>query len=204
MSRNIKPVWKQSRRLGYSLLGTGKELQRKPYAPGDHGRNNRSKPSEYATQLREKQKVRLMYGLNERQFQNLFVRAGKIKSEYTHGENLLNLLESRLDNLVYKMGFALTRKQARQMVNHGHVIVDGKRVDIPSYIVKPGQVISLKEKSKNLDIVKTAIDSTVSRPNYVTFDDKKLEGTFVREPVRDELDPDIFEQLFVVYYNKRL
>lgn len=204
MSRNTKPIWKQSRRLGYSLLGTGKELQRKPYAPGDHGKNNRSKPSEYATQLREKQKARLLYGLNERQFRNLFVKAGKIKSEYTHGENLLNLLESRLDNLVFKLGLALTRRQARQLVTHGHVTVDGKRVDIPSYIVQPGQVISLKEKSKTLEIVKTAVDSTVSRPNYVSFDENKLEGTYVRVPVRDELDPDIDEQLIVEYYNKRL
>ncbi|BDR56199.1 30S ribosomal protein S4 [Xylocopilactobacillus apis] len=204
MSRNIKPIWKQSRRLGYSLLGTGKELQRRPYAPGDHGRNNRSKPSEYSTQLKEKQKARLLYGLNERQFRNSFIKAGKINSEYTHGENLLNLLESRLDSLVYRFGFALTRRQARQLVNHGHITVDGKRVDIPSYIVEPGQVISLREKSKNLDIVKTALDSTISRPNYVTFDDNKLEGTYVRVPVRDELDPDIDEQLIVEYYNKRL
>ncbi|BDR58288.1 30S ribosomal protein S4 [Xylocopilactobacillus apicola] len=204
MSRNIKPIWKQSRRLGYSLLGTGKELQRRPYAPGQHGRNNRSKPSEYSTQLKEKQKARLLYGLNERQFRNLFVKAGKVNSEYTHGENLLNLLESRLDNLVFKLGFALTRRQARQLVNHGHVTVDGKRVDIPSYIVEPGQVISLREKSKNLDIVKTALDSTISRPNYVSFEENKLEGTYVRIPVRDELDPDIDEQLIVEYYNKRL
>ena len=204
MSRNIKPIWKQSRRLGYSLLGTGKELQRRPFAPGEHGRNNRSKPSEYATQLKEKQKARLLYGLNERQFRNLFVKAGKIKGEYTHGENLLNLLESRLDNLVFKLGFAITRRQARQLVTHGHVTVDGKRVDIPSYSVQPGQVISLKEKSKSLEVVKTAIDSTISRPNYVSFDENKLEGSYVRVPVRDELTPDIDEQLIVEYYNKRL
>lgn len=204
MSRQTGPIWKQSRRLGYSLLGTGKELQRRPYAPGEHGQNNRSKLSEYGTQLREKQKVRLLYGLNERQFRNLFIKAGKIKGDTTHGENLLNLLESRLDNLVYRLGFGITRRQARQIVTHGHILVDGKRVNIPSYIVKPGQVISLREKSKNLDIVKSALDSTISRPSYVSFEDNKNEGTFIRLPLREELDPDLDEQLIVEYYNKSL
>lgn len=203
MSRYTGPRWKQSRRLGLSLSGTGKELARRPYAPGDHGANNRRKVSEYGQQLTEKQKLRWMYGLNERQFQNLFIRAGKI-TEGTHGDNFMIMLESRLDNLVYRLGLATTRPQARQLVNHGHITVDGKRVDIPSYEVQPGQVIGLRERSQNLQIVSDALDATVSRPAYVTFDDNKKEGTYVRLPTRDELEPDIDESLVVEYYNQKL
>ena len=132
MSRYTGPSWRLSRRLGVSLSGTGKELARRPYAPGDHGNDRRGSLSEYGTQLREKQKLRFMYGLTERQFRNLFKRAGKIK-EGTHGTNFMVLLERRLDNMVYRLGLATTRRQARQLVNHGHITVDGKRVDIPSY-----------------------------------------------------------------------
>ncbi|MFD1432381.1 30S ribosomal protein S4 [Lacticaseibacillus yichunensis] len=203
MSRYTGPRWKQSRRLGLSLSGTGKELARRPYAPGDHGPNSRRKISEYGTQLKEKQKLRWMYGLNERQFQNLFIRAGKIK-EGTHGENFMVLLETRLDNLVYRLGLASTRPQARQLVSHGHITVDGKRVDIPSYEVAVGQVIGLRERSQNLDIVNASLEGTVSRPAYVTFDDNKKEGSLVRLPQRDELEPDIDEALVVEYYNQKL
>ncbi|WP_054665656.1 30S ribosomal protein S4 [Lacticaseibacillus camelliae] len=203
MSRYTGPRWKQSRRLGLSLSGTGKELARRPYAPGDHGANNRRKVSEYGQQLTEKQKLRWMYGLNERQFQNLFIRAGKLK-EGTHGDNFMIMLESRLDNLVYRLGLATTRPQARQLVNHGHITVDGKRVDIPSYEVQPGQVIGLRERSQNLQIVSDALDATISRPAYVSFDDNKKEGTYVRLPTRDELEPDIDESLVVEYYNQKL
>ena len=203
MSRYTGPSWKVSRRLGLSLSGTGKELARRPYAPGDHGPNNRRKLSEYGTQMREKQKLRMMYGLNERQFRNLFVRAGKIK-EGKHGVNLMILLERRLDNLVYRLGFATTRAQARQLVAHGHITVDGKRVDIPSYEVEVGQEISLRERSRNLVIVKSALESTVSRPSFVTFDDTKLTGSLVRLPERDELEPEIDESLVVEFYNQKL
>lgn len=203
MSRYTGPRWKQSRRLGLSLSGTGKELARRPYAPGDHGANNRRKVSEYGQQLTEKQKLRWMYGLNERQFQNLFIRAGKIK-EGTHGENFMILLETRLDNLVYRLGLASTRPQARQLVNHGHITVDGKRVDIPSYEVAAGQVIGLRERSQNLTIINDSLEATVSRPAYVTFDDNKKEGSLVRLPTRDELEPDIDEALVVEYYNQKL
>ncbi|KRN25277.1 30S ribosomal protein S4 [Lacticaseibacillus camelliae DSM 22697 = JCM 13995] len=144
-----------------------------------------------------------MYGLNERQFQNLFIRAGKLK-EGTHGDNFMIMLESRLDNLVYRLGLATTRPQARQLVNHGHITVDGKRVDIPSYEVQPGQVIGLRERSQNLQIVSDALDATISRPAYVSFDDNKKEGTYVRLPTRDELEPDIDESLVVEYYNQKL
>ncbi|WP_054680505.1 30S ribosomal protein S4 [Lacticaseibacillus sharpeae] len=203
MSRYTGPSWKLSRRLGISLSGTGKELARRPYAPGDHGPNSRRKISEYGTQLQEKQKLRRMYGLNERQFRNLFVRAGKI-TEGTHGENFMILLEQRLDNVVYRLGLATTRAQARQLVNHGHITVDGKRVDIPSYEVKPGQEISLRERSQNLAIVNAALEATVSRAAYITFDDNKKAGSLTRLPQRDELEPEIDEALVVEYYNQKL
>lgn len=201
MSRYTGPSWKVSRRLGISLSGTGKELARRPYAPGQHGQNNRRKLSEYGLQLREKQKLRMTYGLSERQFANLFVKAGKIR-EGRHGDNFMILLERRLDNVVYRLGLATTRRQARQLVNHGHITVDGKRVDIPSYEVKPGQVISLRERSKNLQVVKDALEAVVGRAPFVSFDENKMEGSLVRLPEREELDANIDEALVVEYYNK--
>ena len=201
MSRYTGPSWKVSRRLGISLSGTGKELARRPYAPGQHGQNNRRKLSEYGLQLREKQKLRMTYGLSERQFANLFVKAGKIR-EGKHGDNFMILLERRLDNVVYRLGLATTRRQARQLVNHGHITVDGKRVDIPSYEVKPGQVISLRERSKNLQVVKDALEAVVGRARFVSFDENKMEGSLVRLPEREELDANIDEALVVEYYNK--
>lgn len=199
--RYTGPSWKVSRRLGISLSGTGKELARRPYAPGQHGQNNRRKLSEYGLQLQEKQKLRMTYGLSERQFYNLFLKAGKIR-EGKHGDNFMILLERRLDNVVYRLGLATTRRQARQLVNHGHIIVDGKRLDIPSYEVKPGQVISLRERSMNLQIVKDALEAVVGRPAFVSFDDNKMEGSLVRLPERDELDANIDEALIVEYYNQ--
>ncbi|MCM6843722.1 30S ribosomal protein S4 [Latilactobacillus curvatus] len=201
MSRYTGPKWKLSRRLGISLSGTGKELARRPYAPGQHGNDRRGKISEYGMQLSEKQKLRLMYGLTERQFRNLFARAGKIR-EGKHGVNLMILLEQRLDNIVYRLGLASTRAQARQLVNHGHVTVDGNRVDIPSYEVKPGQEISIREKSKNLVIVKDAIEGTVGRPSFVSFDADTMKGSLVRLPERSELEPEIDEALIVEFYNR--
>ena len=201
MSRYTGPSWRVSRRLGVSLSGTGKELERRPYAPGDHGRDRHGKMSEYGMQLREKQKLRMMYGMTERQFANLFVRAGKIK-EGTHGTNFMILLERRLDNMVYRLGLATTRRQARQLVNHGHITVDGKRVDIPSDEVKVGQVISVRDKSKKLDVILSAVDAVVSRPSYVEFDKDKLEGKLVRLPEREDMNADIDEALIVEYYNK--
>lgn len=201
MSRYTGPSWRISRRLGVSLSGTGKELARRPYAPGDHGRDRRSKLSEYGLQLQEKQKLRMTYGMTERQFANLFVRAGKIK-EGTHGTNFMALLERRLDNMVYRLGLATTRRQARQLVNHGHITVDGKRVDIPSYEVTVGQVVGVREKSKDLVIIKSAVEAVVGRPSYVEFDADKLEGSLVRIPEREDLDAEIDESLIVEYYNK--
>ena len=201
MSRYTGPSWRISRRLGVSLSGTGKELARRPYAPGDHGQGRRQKLSEYGTQLREKQKLRFTYGLTERQFYNLFKRAGKIK-EGTHGTNFMILLERRLDNVVYRLGLATTRRQARQLVNHGHITVDGKRVDIPSYEVSVCQVVSVREKSKKLAVITGAVEAVVARPNFVQFDADKLEGSLTRLPEREELEADIDESLIVEYYNK--
>ncbi|AEH54059.1 MULTISPECIES: 30S ribosomal protein S4 [Heyndrickxia] len=200
MARYTGPSWKLSRRLGISLSGTGKELEKRPYAPGQHGPNQRRKLSEYGLQLQEKQKLRHMYGLNERQFHNTFLKAGKMQGK--HGENFMVLLESRLDNLVYRLGLARTRRQARQLVNHGHILVDGKRVDIPSYRVEPGQTIGVREKSRNLDVIKEAIETTTFVPDYLSFDADKLEGTYSRLPERSELPAEINESLIVEFYSR--
>lgn len=203
MSRYTGPSWKQARRLGLSLTGTGKELARRNYVPGQHGPNNRSKLSEYGLQLAEKQKLRFTYGVGEKQFRNLFVQATKVKGG-TLGFNFMVLLERRLDNVVYRLGLATTRRQARQLVNHGHITVDGKRVDIPSYHVEVGQVIGVREKSQNISTIKEAVEATVGRPAFVSFDTEKLEGSFTRLPERDELYPEIDEALVVEYYNQKL
>lgn len=200
MSRYTGPSYKQARRTGFSLLENGKELTRKPYGPGAHGQDRKRRPSTYSVQLREKQKVRFMYGLNERQFVKTYKEAGKMQG--IHGENLLKLLESRLDNLVYRIGFASTRRAARQLVNHGHITVNGKKVDIPSYRCKPGDVITLKEQSVDHKAVKEALSKVMKRAEFVTFDDNKKVGTFVRLPERSELNPEINESLIVEYYNR--
>ncbi|MBS4176009.1 30S ribosomal protein S4 [Lederbergia citrea] len=200
MSRYTGPSWKLSRRLGISLSGTGKELEKRPYAPGQHGPNQRKKHSEYGLQLQEKQKLRHMYGVTERQFKNTFVKAGRMQGK--HGENFMILLEQRLDNLVYRLGLARTRRQARQLVNHGHILVDGRRVDIPSYKVTPGQTISVREKSRNLAIIKESVEATNFVPEFVTFDADKLEGSFTRIPERSELPAEINEAFIVEFYSR--
>ena len=199
MSRFTGSSWKVSRRLAYSISETGKELIKRKYAPGQHGAK-RSKLKEYGLQLQEKQKVRFTYGVSEKQFVKTFNEAAK--QEGKTGVNFLKLLESRLDNLVYRLGFASTRAQARQLVNHGHIVVDGKKVDIPSYRVKPGQKIAMKETSKGLAIVKASLEAKIARPEYVSFDETTMVGTFVRIPERDEFLPEIKEQLIVEYYNR--
>ncbi|WP_096436150.1 30S ribosomal protein S4 [Alteribacter populi] len=200
MARYTGPSWKLSRRLGISLSGTGKELQKRPYGPGEHGPNQRKKMSEYGLQLQEKQKLRHLYGMNERQFRRMFDEAGNMKG--IHGENFMVLLESRLDNLVYRSGLARTRRQARQLVNHGHITVDGGRVDIPSYRVKPGQTISVREKSRNLTIVKDALEVNDFVPAYLDANADNLEATYTRFPERSELPAEISEQLIVEYYSR--
>ena len=201
MSRYTGSSWKVSRRLGFSTLETGREIAKRAYAPGQHGPEKRKKLTEYGRQLQEKQKVRFMYGVNERQFQRLFIMAKKAHG--VTGVEFLRILESRLDNICYRMGLARTRDGARQLVNHGHILVDGKKVDIPSYIVKPGQVITVKEASQKIAPITESVElvGTII-PAYVTFDKEHLTGTYVRYPERKELPADIHEELVVEFYNK--
>jgi len=199
MSRYTGSSWKVSRRLNYSVSETGKELNKRPYAPGQHGQKRR-KISEYGTQLQEKQKVRFTYGVNEKQFKKTFNEAKKMAGK--QGSNFLFLLESRLDNLVYRAGFAKTRQQARQLVNHGHFLLDSKKATIPSMRVKPGQVITIKEKSKDLIVIKEALETVVARQEYVSFDEDKVAATFTRLPERSEILPEIKENLIVELYNR--
>ena len=199
MARYTGPQWKKSRRLGFSTLETGKELAKRPYAPGQHGQK-RKKPTEYGLQLAEKQKVRHMYGVNEKQFRNTFFRASKM--EGITGYNFFCLLESRLDNVVYRLGFATTRRQARQLVNHGHILLNGVKTDIASCQVKVGDVVSVKEKSKSLEIIKSALAAQSHVPGFVEVDAEKMEGKYIRLPERSELNQEINESLIVEYYNR--
>ena len=200
MARNTGPVWKTARRLGFSILETGEELQRRAYAPGQHGPTKRVKLTNYGQQLHEKQKIRFMYGVNERQFYNTFVKASKMKG--VTGENFLAMLESRLDNVVYRLGFARTRRAARQLVNHGHILVNGSKVDIPSYSVKPGAVIEIKEKSRNMKAINEALEATLNTIAFVEVDKEAKKGTFLRLPERSELNSEINELLVVEFYNR--
>ena len=200
MARYTGPGYKKARRLNFSILENGKELAKRPYAPGQHGNDKRKKLSEYGVQLQEKQKVRLLYGLNEKQFRKVFEKAQKMHG--VAGENLLRLLESRIDNLVYRMGLAKTRRGARQLVNHGHITVNNVKVDIPSYTCKPGDVIAVKENSKDHKAMKEALEAVTNRVAFVNFDDKKLSGSYVRYPDRSELNSEINESLIVEFYNR--
>ncbi len=200
MARYTGPAYKKSRRLSFSTLENGKDLARRPYAPGAHGKDRKKKSSEYGVQLQEKQKARFMYGLTEKQFHKVFDKAQKMSG--IAGENLLMLLESRLDNLVYRLGMAKTRRAARQVVNHGHILVNGKKVDIPSYRVMPGDTISVKENSLNHPAILAAVADKVAVPAYLEFDEKKLSGKYLRIPERSELNSEINEQLIVEYYNR--
>ncbi len=200
MARYTGPAYKKSRRLGFSTLENGKDLARRPYAPGAHGKDRKKKSSEYGVQLQEKQKVRFMYGLTEKQFHKVFDKASKMHG--IAGENLLILLESRLDNIVYRLGMARTRRSARQIVNHGHILVNNKKVNIPSYRVMPGDTVSVKEGSLNHPAIIDALELKISVPAYLEFDQKKLTGKYVRIPERSELNSEINEQLIVEYYNR--
>ena len=203
MARYTGPNNKQSRRVNFSVLESGIEFakgKKRAYGPGQHGADRKRKPSNYSVQLTEKQKVRFMYQISEKQFKRLVDESGKMKD--VHGENLLFLLESRLDNLVYRAGFATTRRGARQLVNHGHITVNGKKVDIPSYRVKIGDIISLKEDDKNLKVVTESLEKTTKRVDFVSFDDKKLELKYVRRPERSELNADINEALIIEFYSR--
>ena len=208
MARYRGPVEKIERRLGVSLALKGERrlagksaLDKRPYAPGQHGQR-RAKVSEYGLQLREKQKAKFMYGVSEKQFRRLFKDAAR--KEGNTGENLILLLERRLDNVVYRMGFATTRRFARQLVSHGHILVDGKRVDTPSYRVKPGQKIEIREKSKNNPQIVRAGELTAQTGivPWVDVDREKVFGMFTRFPQREEVVIPIEERLIVELYSK--
>ena len=199
MARYTGPNNKQARRVGFSILENGKDLKR-PYGPGQHGKDRKRKPSNYAVQLNEKQKVRFMYGISEKQFKRLVNESSKMKG--VHGENLFILLESRLDNIVYRIGFASTRRGARQLVNHGHITVNGKKVDIPSYRVKPGDVVGIRENSREHGGIEIALANVKSRVDYISYDEKKKQATYVRYPQRSELNAEINESLIVEYYSR--
>ena len=199
MARYTGPKFKLSRRLGISLSGTGKDLKR-PFPPGQHGANQRRKVSNYGMQLLEKQKLRHMYGLGEKQFRTLFAKAQKLPG--LAGENFMFLLESRLDNLVYRLGFANSRAGARQLVSHGHVTVNGKKVDIASYRVSLGDVIGLREKSQGMASIKEALSNRNHLPAYLEYAEGSFEGKYIRLPERSELSQDIDEKQIVEFYNR--
>jgi len=200
MARYTGPNNKQARRVSFSILENGKDIAKRPYGPGQHGKDKKRKPSNYSIQLTEKQKVRFMYGISEKQFKKLVNDSAKMKG--VHGENLLILLESRLDNLVYRIGFATTRRGARQLVNHGHITVNGKKVDIPSYRVKPGDTIAIKENSSDHKGIELALSNKIKRVDFINYDEKKRVATYVRYPERSELNADINESLIVEFYSR--
>lgn len=201
MARYTGPKSKISRKFGEPILGPSKALQKKNYAPGMHGRGRKRKQSEYAVQLLEKQKVKYIYGILERQFRALFHRAA-VKDGIT-GENLLKYCEARLDNTVYRLGIAPTRRAARQLVSHKHIVVDGEVVNIPSYSLKPGQLISVREKSKSLEAVTTSLSArNAKRYNWVEWDASQMAGKFISYPERDQIPENVNEQLIVELYSK--
>ena len=205
MSRYTGPRARISRRLGVNIFGTKGEtiaLDKRPYPPGEHGRTRRrGNPSEYLTQLQEKQKARFSYGLTERQFRRLYEESNR--RDGVTGDNLLRFLELRLDNVVYRAGMAATRPQARQLVNHGHVDVDGRRVDIPSYRLKKGQVVTLRQKARNMVVVQWNIDVLDRQaPAWLEVADGGHEVTVKELPLRDQIDVPLREQLVVELYSK--
>lgn len=199
--RYTGPDYKRSRRLGFSTLETQQEFKKRSYGPGQHGNARKRKPSEYGKQLIEKQKLIQMYGVNERQFRRLYKIAAA--SEEVTGIAFMRILESRLDNLVYRLGFARTRRGARQLVNHGHITVNDKKVDIPSYICKVGDKIAIKA-GHDLQVVKDALASRAGTVSYLRVDEEKQSGIFLRLPERTELSQDIDEAQIIEYYNRLL
>lgn len=205
--RYTGPKWKRSRRLGFSLLETGEEFNghtlkkgdKREYAPGQHGAAKK-KQSEYGKQLTEKQKLRELYGVSERQFRRLFLLARK--KDGVTGKEFMTILETRLDNLVYRMGFATTRRAARQLISHKHITVNGKVIDIPSYLCNVNDVISLKENSKDLVVVKASLEAQTVTVPFVEVDKEKKSGKFIRLPERNELTKEIDEASIVEYYNR--
>lgn len=197
MAKNMQPVLKRCKTLGIEpgTMGVDKNTNRKP-------KQGRKKMSEYGLQLNEKQKVKFIYGVLEKQFRKYYVMATK-KNGIT-GEMLLQILETRLDNVIYRLGLANTRREARQIVNHGHILVNGKKVDIPSYLVKTGEVITMKEKTRNSDRIKEIVETNSTRtvPNWLDMDKNTLTGKVVALPGREHIDYEVEEHLIVELYSK--
>lgn len=203
MARYIGPKQKISRRFGVPIFGTSRSLEKRNYPPGQHGlRAGRRKKSEYAVALAEKQKLRYQYGVLEKQFRKYFAEASRRRG--VTGEILLQLLEGRLDNVIFRLGLANTRSAARQFVGHGHVLVNGQRVDIPSYSCKAGETITVKESPKSQQLGLRALDLTqaIVVPDWLTIDREKMVGKVMREPTREEIDPLVNEQLIVELYSR--
>ena len=208
MARTIEPDCRQCRREGCKLFLKGERcttkkcaMERRPVIPGQHGNSRRRVTfSEYGTQLREKQKVKRMYGILEKQFRSYYEEAERMKG--VTGENMLSLIERRLDNVVYRMGIGASRKQCRQIVNHGHITVNGRRVDIASYIVKVGDVIAVKESKQDLDAFKSLKGMKIVMPKWLEFDTNTLTGKILALPKREDIDSDIKEQLIIELYSR--
>ena len=208
MARTIQPDCRQCRREGCKLFLKGERctskkcaMERRPVIPGQHGNSKRRVAfSEYGTQLREKQKVKRMYGILEKQFREYYETAERMKG--VTGENMLSLIERRLDNVVYRMGIGASRKQCRQIVNHGHITVNGKRVDIASFLVKQGDVIAIKENKQDIDAFKALRETKIVTPKWLEFDPATLSGKIIALPKREDIDSDIKEQLIIEMYSR--
>jgi len=201
MARYTGPKTKIARKFGEPIFGEDKSFEKKKYPPGQHGNNRRrGKKSEYAIQLMEKQKAKYTYGILERQFRNIFEKANRSKG--VTGEVLLQLCESRLDNLVYRLGIASSRRGARQLVSHRHITVDGKTCNIPSRIIKVGEKIGVREKSKSIIYIENSLSNTSNNYEWISWNSDQLQGTFVNVPERDQIPENIKEQLIVELYSK--
>ena len=201
MARYTGPKTRIARKFGEAIFGPDKVLSKKNYPPGQHGANKRRKTSEYGIQLREKQKAKYTYGVLEKQFRNLFEKASRTKG--IKGEVLLQLLEARLDNVVYRLGMAPTRAAARQLVSHKHIIVDGKVVNIPSFSVKPGQIVGVREKAKSLEVIADALSGfNHSKYPWIEWDEASKSGKFLHLPERADIPEKIKEQLILELYSK--
>lgn len=209
MGRYIGPVCRLCRREGVKLYLKGERcysprcaMERRPYPPGQHGQRRARRPSDYAVRLREKQRLRRIYGISETQFRNLFEEASRKKG--VTGTVFLGLLESRLDNVVYRLGFAQSRRQARQMVRHGHILVNGKRVDLPAYRLKPGDEVAIAERSKNLDFIRQNLEAMKGRKvgPWLSLDVEAMKGRFLRLPDREDLALPVNEQLVIEFYSR--
>lgn len=200
MARYRGPKQKIARRFKEPIFGPSKALERKPYPPGQHGRRRRRRESEYAVQLKEKQKAKYTYGLLERQFKNLFDKASR--QEGVTGENLLLLLEARLDNTVFRLGIARTRRQARQFVSHRHIMVNDRIVNVPSYTLRPNDVVSVRPKSRNLEVIKDNVQRQRRTFSWLDMDRNDMKGKFLDFPTRQDIPENINEQLIVELYSK--